>query len=117
LRTIEPTVHNQRILVKGYHAGSNAGGGGFYADLHDKSSIDNGDVIVVTKNGTRWKRLEYFYDKQRSFANSIGKRRILHNLPIEFADYNEVLVKIGNSDGWMYPQGFTIANNVVYIYY
>ncbi|VEB26143.1 Uncharacterised protein [Actinobacillus lignieresii] len=57
LRTIEPTEDNQRILVKGYYAGSNVGGGEFYADLSDKATADNGGTVIVTNEGLRWKRI------------------------------------------------------------
>ncbi|SUT96036.1 Tail fiber protein [Actinobacillus lignieresii] len=57
LRTIEPTEDNQRILVRGYYAGSNVGGGEFYSDLNDKTTADNSGTVIVTTNGQRWKRV------------------------------------------------------------
>ncbi|EFM88737.1 Uncharacterised protein [Actinobacillus pleuropneumoniae] len=57
LRTIEPTEHNQRILVKSYYAGTNIGGGEFYADLQDSTTADNAGTVVVTASGKRWKRI------------------------------------------------------------
>lgn len=57
LRTIEPTEDNQRILVRGYYAGSNVGGGVFYANLGDKTTTDNGGTVIVTVGGIRWKRV------------------------------------------------------------
>lgn len=57
LRTIEPTEHNQRILVRGYYAGSNVGGGEFYADLSDKATADNGGTVIVTTSENRWKKI------------------------------------------------------------
>lgn len=57
LRTIEPTQDQQRILVKSYYEGQNKGGGVFYADFSDSSTVDNGGTIIVTGDGHRWKRI------------------------------------------------------------
>ena len=58
LRTIRPTEHGQRILVKSYYAGGTTGGGEFIADLQDLITPDDGGTcVVVTNNGGRWKRL------------------------------------------------------------
>lgn len=117
LRQFEPVRERQIAYLKGYYAGSNVGGGYFIADLEGKNITDDKDKVIVTVNGNCWKRIDYFYSNARNLTNSIGKRRILHNLPIEFSDYNEVLAIIGNNDNWMYPQGFAISNNIIYIYY
>lgn len=57
LRTIEPIEDQQRILVKSYYEGKNKGGGTFYADFSDSSTVDNGGTIIVTGGGHRWKRI------------------------------------------------------------
>lgn len=57
LRTIEPTENNQRILVKGYYAGTAVGGGQFYFDEADTTSADNGGTVITTAGGKRWKRI------------------------------------------------------------
>ena len=57
LRTIEPTQDQQRILVKSYHVNLNKGGGTFYADLGDTTTVDNGGTVIVTNGGKRWLRI------------------------------------------------------------
>lgn len=58
LRTIRPTEHGQRILVKSYYVGGTTGGGEFVADLQDLVTPDDGGTcFVVNGNGGRWKRV------------------------------------------------------------
>ncbi|ASD51051.1 tail fibers protein [Pasteurella phage PHB01] len=58
LRTIKPTAHGQRILVKSYYKGGTTGGGEFVADLQDLTTADDGgSCFVVEENGGRWKRI------------------------------------------------------------
>lgn len=46
------------VNVSGYYASTpGIGGGLFVADKSDKTSIDNGGTIIVSKNGMRWKRV------------------------------------------------------------
>jgi hypothetical protein len=62
LRTIEPTSANQKIQVVDYApgwaslAGVPLGGGEFYYDPNDFTSLDDDIFIVVTAGGKRWKR-------------------------------------------------------------
>jgi hypothetical protein len=64
LRSIEPTVQNQRIIVRSYYSrklksavyAQDLGGGEFYYDSTDNTSIDDGGMVIVTANGARWKR-------------------------------------------------------------
>lgn len=62
LRTIEPTQPNQRISVAAYSpgwaalAGVPVGGGEFYYDSNDSTSVDNDIFVFVTTGGKRWKR-------------------------------------------------------------
>ncbi|WP_279716951.1 hypothetical protein [Chelonobacter oris] len=59
LRTIRPTAHGQRILVKSYYAGGTTGGGEFVADLQDLATPDDGGLCLVVNGGSagRWKRV------------------------------------------------------------
>ncbi len=57
LRQFEPVRDRQIVYVKSYYAGSNVGGGEFYADLSDKATADNRGTVIVTTNGIRWKRV------------------------------------------------------------
>lgn len=117
LRQFEPVKDRQVAFLKSYYAGKNIGGGVFYADFADRTAVDDGDLIVVTNNGKRWKRLESYKKDWGSLIGSITKRRILHNLPITFPDYSAVLNQIKTTDTWMYPQAFTITNNIIYVLY
>ncbi|WP_239482384.1 tail fiber domain-containing protein [Neisseria elongata] len=44
-------------IVSAYHEGKPGGGGIFIADARDKSSADNGCTVIVSTDGTRWKRV------------------------------------------------------------
>lgn len=117
LRTIEPTEDKQMIYVKGYYANSTKGGGYFVADFNDSASIDDGDLTVATNKGKRWKRASAEQNNWGSVLNYATKRRILHNLPITFPDYQAVLSQIKTTDTWLYPQAFTVSDSVIYVLY
>ncbi|MEN4214155.1 hypothetical protein [Serratia marcescens] len=56
LRTIEPSVANQRLDLVRYGAGYAGGGSDIYYDPNDTSSPDDGIMTFVTPGGARWKR-------------------------------------------------------------
>lgn len=62
LRTIEPSIQGQKIEVVSYYndwaatAYGPIGGGEFYYDSSDTTSLDDGLTIFVTAGGRRWKR-------------------------------------------------------------
>ena len=45
------------VNVNAYHANTTVGGGVFVADKTDKSTADNGCTVIVSTDGTRWKRV------------------------------------------------------------
>jgi hypothetical protein len=55
LRTIEPTVSNQVITVRGYYSDTPGLGGGTFIAF-SSSEADDGVNIFVTPGGKRWKR-------------------------------------------------------------
>lgn len=63
LRAIEPTTPRQIINLASYNSGWSiniskpSGGGDFYFDERDNSSIDDGVITFVTASGARWKRI------------------------------------------------------------
>lgn len=46
---------NQRAFVFGYYAKGDGGGGQYYIDQSDTTSLDNGGSIIVAVDGARWK--------------------------------------------------------------
>ena len=44
------------VLLNAYYAGGTTGGGVFIADTADKTTADNGGTVIVSADGTRWKR-------------------------------------------------------------
>ena len=44
------------VLLNAYYAGGTTGGGVFIADTADKTTDDNGGTVIVSADGTRWKR-------------------------------------------------------------
>ena len=45
------------VNVNAYHPNTTVGGGVFVADKADKSTADNGCTVIVSVDGTRWKRV------------------------------------------------------------
>ena len=45
------------VNVNAYHPNTTVGGGVFVADKVDKSTADNGCTVIVSTDGTRWKRV------------------------------------------------------------
>lgn len=59
LRLTEPTYPKQEIMVSEHTAGlGKAGGGVFWYDSSDSTSVDDNGHTVVTPGGKRWKRKE-----------------------------------------------------------
>lgn len=56
LRSIEPDVDKQSILVRRHNTATTVGGGEFYYDASDTTTEDNSCTVVVTAGGARWKR-------------------------------------------------------------
>lgn len=46
------------VQLDSYYAGGTTGGGLFVADSSDLTSVDNGGTVIVSSNGTRWKRVD-----------------------------------------------------------
>src|SRR5271155_4528572 len=46
----------QSLLLQGYYASQDQGGGPLYHDEADETSVDNGGTIFVDAVGRRWKR-------------------------------------------------------------
>lgn len=57
LRTTEPTIHGQRVFLRGYHSDYPCyGGADFWHDATDTTSVDDSGLTIVTTGGKRWKR-------------------------------------------------------------
>lgn len=54
LRTLSSLTYNQ-VFVTGYYTKGDGGGGLYYLDAADTSSLDNGGSILVASDGARWK--------------------------------------------------------------
>tara|TARA_R110000824_G_scaffold208044_6_gene393640 strand:- start:2202 stop:4496 length:2295 start_codon:yes stop_codon:yes gene_type:complete len=67
LRLLEPAYIDQQISLLG-HTINGVGGGLFYYDSTDTSSLDNSGTTVVTTGGKRWKR----QDAEQATAEDFG---------------------------------------------
>ena len=56
LRLVNPVVDRQPFYVSGYRSGSSLGGGMFYYDATDTTSLDDDGAVIVTNSGKRIKR-------------------------------------------------------------
>ena len=55
LRALEPLIDGQQISLLG-HTNAGIGGGTFYYDAGDTTSVDNNGTVIITPLGARWKR-------------------------------------------------------------
>tara|TARA_R110000824_G_C15233132_1_gene679093 strand:+ start:8239 stop:10197 length:1959 start_codon:yes stop_codon:yes gene_type:complete len=55
LRNLEPLIDGQQVSLLG-HTNPGLGGGVFYYDASDTTSVDNNGTILVTTGSKRWKR-------------------------------------------------------------
>ncbi|MFJ3117814.1 hypothetical protein ACIPI6_14865 [Pseudomonas protegens] len=49
------SARNQRAFVLGYYVNGDGGGGEYFIDPTDTTSVDNGGTIIVASDGARWK--------------------------------------------------------------
>lgn len=59
LRTLIKTSASKNAFVTGYYAFGDGGGGHYYLDESDMSSIDNGGSIIEATDGGRWKLIAH----------------------------------------------------------
>lgn len=61
-------TYYRRAFVTGYYAAGDGGGGAYYADLADTTSVDNGGTVIVATDGTRWKLVQFSPVSVRQFG-------------------------------------------------
>lgn len=54
LKAIDSTKHS-RVFVTGYYAAGDGGGGEYWFDTSDTSSLDDGGTVILAADGARWK--------------------------------------------------------------
>ena len=54
LRSLSKAIYT-RAFVTGYYAPGDGGGGNYYLDPADSTSVDNGGTVIVATDGGRWK--------------------------------------------------------------
>ncbi|KAF7964056.1 hypothetical protein AWV80_02740 [Cupriavidus sp. UYMU48A] len=57
-----------RAFVTGYRAAGDGGGGSYWYDPSDTTSVDNGGTIIVATDGGRWKLLSLHYVTLKTFG-------------------------------------------------
>jgi hypothetical protein len=55
LRALLKTAPSKHAVMQGYHSQGDGGGGAFYLDEADTTSVDNGVTTIVADDGGRWK--------------------------------------------------------------
>jgi len=55
LRALNSSRPSKHVLVTGYYASGDGGGGNYYLDASDTASADNGGTVIVATDGGRWK--------------------------------------------------------------
>lgn len=95
------------VNVNAYHANTTVGGGVFVADKADKSTADNGCTVIVSTDGTRWKRVFSGMLNLHDFGYVASKNNALATLnAAETAALGAVVDCLGLSidTGSSYPQ-------------
>ncbi|AOT29277.1 hypothetical protein AN159_05465 [Neisseria meningitidis] len=95
------------VNVNAYHANTTVGGGVFVADKTDKSTADNGCTVIVSTDGTRWKRVFSGMLNLHDFGYVASKNNALSTLnAAESAALDVVVDCLGLSidTGNTYPQ-------------
>ena len=95
------------VNVNAYHPNTTVGGGVFVADKTDKSTADNGCTVIVSTDGTRWKRVFSGMLKLHDFGYVASKNNALATLnAAEAAALGIVVDCLGLSidTGNTYPQ-------------
>lgn len=95
------------VNVNAYHANTTVGGGVFVADKADKSTADNGCTVIVSTDGTRWKRVFSGMLNLHDFGYVASKNNALSTLnAAESAALDVVVDCLGLSidTGNTYPQ-------------
>ncbi|HIE0705528.1 TPA: phage tailspike protein [Serratia marcescens] len=108
LRTIEPTLPDQKVDLVRYASGYAGGGSEIYYDPNDTTTSDDGVMTFVTPGGARWKRpntgeipLEWA-GYNPSTSNAAAALQKIINLIVaiavrtkSFADLPEIIIKKG----------------------
>lgn len=95
------------VNVNAYHPNTTVGGGVFVADKADKSTADNGCTVIVSVDGTRWKRVFSGMLNLHDFGYVASKNNALATLnAAEAAALGSVVDCLGLSidTGNTYPQ-------------
>jgi hypothetical protein len=56
------------IFVAGYTSRGDGGGGNYYLDSADTTSVDNGGSIIVSSDGGRWKLVNTYFMSPKQFG-------------------------------------------------
>jgi hypothetical protein len=99
LRTLEPTVNGKTIFLLGITT-PNSGSGIFYADFTDTTSIDNGNTVIVTVGGKRWKRIS-FDTADYNYSDAVGINTLTASMfitPVVYKTGQVYYIKIVNNN-------------------
>lgn len=95
------------VNVNAYHPNTTVGGGVFVADKADKSTADNGCTVIVSTDGTRWKRVFSGMLNLHDFGYVASKNNALATLNATEAAALDIVVDclgLSIDTGNTYPQ-------------
>ena len=95
------------VNVNAYHPNTTVGGGVFVADKADKSTADNGCTVIVSTDGTRWKRVFSGMLNLHDFGYVASKNNALATLNAAEAAALDIVVDclgLSIDTGNTYPQ-------------
>lgn len=83
LKTL-PKTGAKKAFVLGYYAPGDGGGGAYYFDAADVTSLDNGGTVIVASDGGRWKLAIQSEVTVKQFG-AVGDGVTINDVPIEKA--------------------------------
>lgn len=68
-----PKAGSTHVLVAGYYASGDGGGGLYVHDASDTTSADNGGTLIVGADGGRWKLCPTYRPTAKTFGAKVGE--------------------------------------------
>lgn len=96
LRLLDKTAASKDAFVTGYYAQGDGGGGAYYLDIADATSIDDGGAVIVAADGGRWKLVDTSTVNVRQFGAAVAASATVNSTAITAAMSVSGVVEFGS---------------------